>query len=60
MRKQEKYWGYRAPDTPEFKDLPDGMFSGSEQGWETLSPGYRREIYRSYLKRKESFDAPAQ
>lgn len=51
MRKQEDYWSFRAPDTPEFSDLPAGTFAGTEAGWNSLSPGYRREIYRSALKK---------
>lgn len=51
MKKQESYWTYKAPDTPEFSDLPPGAFAGTEQGWNSLSPGYRREIYKSAMKR---------
>lgn len=51
MKRQEVYWTYRAPDTPEFKDLPEGTFAGTEEGWNSLSPGYRREIYRSAIKK---------
>lgn len=54
MKKQESYWTYKAPDTPEFQDLPAGAFAGTEQGWNSLSPGYRREIYKSAIKRLDT------
>lgn len=53
MKKQESYWTYKAPPTPEFSDLPEGIFAGTEEGWNSLSPGFRREIYRSGMKKKE-------
>lgn len=51
MRKQESYWSFRTSDIPELSDLPAGTFAGTEAGWDSLSPGYRREIYRSTLKK---------
>lgn len=51
MRKQEDYWSFRAPDTPELSDLPKGAFAGTAAGWNSLSPGYRRDIYRSAAKK---------
>jgi hypothetical protein len=54
MKYQEKYWSYKAPPTPEFEDLPEGVFSGTREGWLSLSPGYRREIYRSAMKKVEN------
>lgn len=51
MRKQESYWAFRASDIPELADLPEGTFAGTEAGWNSLSPGYRREIYRSATKK---------
>lgn len=56
MRAQEKYWGFRAPDTPELRDLPEGVFRGTEQEWESLPPGYRREIYKSLTRKHPSPD----
>lgn len=53
MKKQESYWTYKAPDTPEFSDLPEGAFVGDEQGFNSLSPGMRREIYRNAMKKIE-------
>jgi hypothetical protein len=53
MKKQESYWSFQAPDTPEFSDLPEGIFSGSEQGWNSLSPGYRRTIWSEATKRQK-------
>ena len=52
MKKQEPYWSFRAPDTPEFSDLPEGTFAGTEQGWNSLSPGYRRAIWSEATKRQ--------
>lgn len=54
MKKQESYWTYKTPDTPEFEDLPEGAFAGTKEGWQSLSPGYRREIYRSAMKKVEN------
>ena len=53
MKKQESYWSFQAPDTPELADLPEGVFAGGEQGWASLSPGYRRTIWREAKKRLE-------
>jgi hypothetical protein len=53
MKKQESYWSFRAPDTPEFSDLPEGTFAGTEQGWNSLSPGYRRTIWGEATKRRD-------
>lgn len=54
MKKQEAYWTYRASsDTPELKDLPQGTFNGTEEQFNSFSPGMRREIYRSAMKRLE-------
>lgn len=45
----ESYWTYRAATpTPRFEELPEGVFSGSRDGWESLSPGMRREIVRQF------------
>lgn len=51
MKKKENYWTYKAPDIPEYSDLPEGAFAGTEQGFNSLSPGMRREIYRSAMKK---------
>lgn len=56
MREQETYWTFKAPPTPEFSDLPTGAFVGTEKGWNSLSPGYRREIYRSAMKRQSAIE----
>ncbi|TBY60177.1 hypothetical protein E0H46_31920 [Rhizobium leguminosarum bv. viciae] len=50
MKKQESYWSFKATDTPEFSDLPAGTFAGTEAGWNSLSPGYRRAIWREATK----------
>jgi len=39
---QESYWTYKAPPTP--VEAPPGMAGD----WQSLSPGMRREIWRSY------------
>lgn len=46
MKKQENYWTYQAPPTPELSDVTFGTFKGTKEEWESLSPGMRREIYR--------------
>lgn len=51
MKAVEKYWSYRAPPTPEIKDLPPGSFKGSEKEWNQLSPGMRRTIWREAVKK---------
>lgn len=50
------YWTYQASsETPDYANVPDGAFRGTREQWESLSPGMRREIVRSFLKqRKES------
>ncbi len=54
MRKQEAYWTYCASeDMPELSDLPEGTFSGTEAQWNSLSPGFRREIYREAMRRQK-------
>lgn len=53
MKTQERYWTYKAPPTPEFRDLPDGAFNGTEEAFNSFSPGMRREIYRSAMKKIE-------
>jgi hypothetical protein len=48
----ERYWTYRAGTlTPSFGELPNGAFNGTQKAWESLSPGMRREIFRSFVKR---------
>lgn len=53
MKKQEQYWGFKAPDIPEVGDLPPGTFNGDERAWSSLSPGYRRTIWQQAVKRLE-------
>ena len=49
MKKQEWYWTYRsAYQTPELADLPPGSVRMTSDEWESLSPGMRRDIYRSF------------
>jgi hypothetical protein len=45
----EKYWTYKAATpTPNYGELPEGCFNGTEKEWTSLSPGMRREIIRSF------------
>lgn len=45
----ERYWTYRtATPTPMFSELSIGVFNGTQKQWESLSPGMRREIFRSW------------
>jgi hypothetical protein len=45
------FWTYQASTpTPDFDDLPAGCFAGDRDGWESLTPGMRREIVRLHQK----------
>lgn len=49
MQKQAAYWSYRAThQTPDLSDLPPGSVAMTDAEWESLSPGMRRDIYRSF------------
>jgi hypothetical protein len=52
VKQIEPYWTRKGPPTPEFHDLATGTFSGTEEGWESLSPGARRSIWREAIKRE--------
>ena len=52
MLEQEKYWTRKGPPIPEEKDLSAGTFRGGGSGWESLSPGMRREIWRDAIRRE--------
>ncbi len=58
MGKQENFWGWKAPAPPEFEELPPGTFTGTAEQWKSLTPGYRREIYRDALRRKDLTISP--
>jgi hypothetical protein len=48
----KSYWTYRAASpTPEYHEVPEGAFKGSEKEWHAFSPGMRREIVRSFKKK---------
>lgn len=49
MREQEKYWARKSPPTPEFRDLPPGTMVETGRGFDSLSPGYRRAIWRETI-----------
>jgi len=48
------FWSYQAPPTPSYDEakacgaISDKM---TEKGWESLTPGMRREIVRSYQRK---------
>ncbi|AKF13271.1 hypothetical protein PHIN3_4 [Sinorhizobium phage phiN3] len=46
----ESYWTYRAPAPPETPP-PDSKMT--QAAWYSLSPGMRREIWRSYERRQK-------
>lgn len=51
----EKYWSYRSSTpTPTHAELPDGVFNGTAAAWTSLSPGMRREIFRSWKRQNEN------
>lgn len=50
MKRPESYWAYKSPPIPEVKDLPPGVFKGSEHEWSQLSPGMRRTIWWEAVK----------
>ena len=52
MRTPEGYWTRKGPPLPEARDLPEGEFSGNERDWQSLSPGYRRTIWRNAIHRE--------
>ena len=52
MRPAEPYWMRKGPPIPEARDLPHGAFNGTESGFGSLSPGYRREIWRDAILRE--------
>jgi hypothetical protein len=46
------FWSYQVSDaTPDFDDVPSDVFAGTRDGWESMSPGMRREIMRSAKKK---------
>jgi len=49
MRLQESYWMRKSPPTPEARDLPAGTISEAGRGFDSLSPGYRRAIWREAI-----------
>lgn len=51
----EIYWSYQSAErTPTHAELPEGVFNGTAAAWTSLSPGMRREIFRSWKRRNES------
>lgn len=52
MRAPENYWTRKGPHIPEVKDLPPGACAAGGRGWESLSPGMRREIWRDAIRRE--------
>lgn len=52
MLAQESYWTRKGPPLPEVSDLSHGAFSGDDRVWGSLSPGYRRSIWRDAIYRE--------
>lgn len=51
----ESYWTYKASiPTPGFDALPAGCFKGTQQQFESLSPGMRKEIVRDFKRREKA------
>ena len=49
----KSFWSYQSDTpTPRVEDLPPGAFKGTQDDFEKLSPGMRREIARSATKAK--------
>ena len=47
----KSFWSYQSTErTPDLADLPAGTFNGTQEQWESLSPGMRREIARQTRK----------
>jgi hypothetical protein len=47
----KSFWSYQSDfPTPTVADLPAGSFNGTQEDFETLSPGMRREILRRAAK----------
>jgi hypothetical protein len=46
-----KFWSYRVELPP---DNPTPDFRGTVEGWQTLSPGYRRVIWREFIKQENN------
>jgi predicted RNA methylase len=46
-RMPEGFWSYQAENPPDVGDLPAGAFRGTQNEWEKLSPGMRREVARA-------------
>jgi len=47
----KNFWSYQAGRVPRVDDLPPGAFKGTQEQFEQLSPGMRREIER-YAKQR--------
>ena len=52
MKQPDSYWTHKGPPIPEVGDLPPGTFGGKERGWNSLSPGMRRTIWRDEIQRE--------
>lgn len=58
MKRNQSFWTYQATEpTPTVADLPAGAFRGTQDEFETLSPGMRREIARA--ARRQPNTSPA-
>jgi len=53
--KTNSFWSYQSSTpTPHVSDLPDAALLGTQEQFEQLSPGMRREILRTAQKKKKS------
>lgn len=52
MRTPEAYWSRKGPPIPDESDLPEGTFKSSGRGFDSLSPGMRRQIWRDAVIRE--------
>jgi len=51
--KTNSFWSYQSSTpTPHVSDLPDAALLGTQEQFEQLSPGMRREILRTAQKKK--------
>lgn len=50
MTNRNSFFHYNAPEPTDFANLPAGAFNGTREEWESLTPGFRREIVRTAQK----------
>jgi len=50
MKTPANFWSYKAPAPAPLSAVPASAFKGTSAEWESLSPGMRREIVRTFEK----------